>query len=72
MVHNHPSGDPNPSKEDIVLTKKIIFAISVYTLVYFPIMYFLISRGYGPPKVDVTGTDSFVPHPVTTSDIKII
>ena len=22
-VHNHPSGDVNPSKEDIMLTKKI-------------------------------------------------
>lgn len=26
LVHNHPSGDPNPSKGDIEITKKIIIA----------------------------------------------
>lgn len=26
LVHNHPSGDPTPSPEDIVLTKKLIEA----------------------------------------------
>ncbi len=26
MVHNHPSGDPTPSKEDIVLTEKLLRA----------------------------------------------
>lgn len=26
LVHNHPSGDPNPSKDDILLTQKIIAA----------------------------------------------
>jgi len=26
MVHNHPSGDPTPSEEDIVITKKLIEA----------------------------------------------
>jgi DNA repair protein RadC len=25
-VHNHPSGDPSPSKQDIEITKKIIDA----------------------------------------------
>ena len=24
LVHNHPSGDPAPSEEDIEITKKII------------------------------------------------
>ncbi|WP_292377917.1 RadC family protein [Methanosarcina sp. UBA289] len=24
MVHNHPSGDPSPSREDIMVTKKIV------------------------------------------------
>ena len=24
MVHNHPSGDPSPSREDIEITEKII------------------------------------------------
>ena len=24
LVHNHPSGDPNPSKDDVVITKKLI------------------------------------------------
>lgn len=23
LVHNHPSGDPTPSKEDILITKRI-------------------------------------------------
>jgi len=26
LVHNHPSGDPQPSKEDIEVTKKLINA----------------------------------------------
>lgn len=24
MIHNHPSGDPSPSKEDIMVTEKLI------------------------------------------------
>ena len=24
LVHNHPSGDPNPSKEDINITKRLV------------------------------------------------
>lgn len=24
LLHNHPSGDPTPSKDDIILTKRII------------------------------------------------
>jgi DNA repair protein RadC len=24
MVHNHPSGDPSPSREDIMVTEKIV------------------------------------------------
>ena len=26
FAHNHPSGDPNPSREDISITKKLLFA----------------------------------------------
>ena len=26
LVHNHPSGDPEPSREDILLTKQIVKA----------------------------------------------
>ncbi|MFC1858103.1 DNA repair protein RadC [Thermodesulfobacteriota bacterium] len=26
FAHNHPSGDPNPSKEDISLTRQLVFA----------------------------------------------
>lgn len=26
VVHNHPSGDPTPSREDIELTKKLVEA----------------------------------------------
>lgn len=28
MVHNHPSGDPNPSRADIEMTKQVIAALS--------------------------------------------
>jgi len=24
FIHNHPSGDPNPSKDDIVITKRLV------------------------------------------------
>lgn len=24
LVHNHPSGDPNPSQEDITITKRLV------------------------------------------------
>ncbi len=24
MVHNHPSGDPSPSREDIMVTEKLV------------------------------------------------
>ncbi len=24
LIHNHPSGNPDPSKEDIAITKKIV------------------------------------------------
>lgn len=27
MVHNHPSGDPSPSNEDVVMTKRVIEAL---------------------------------------------
>jgi DNA repair protein RadC len=26
MVHNHPSGDPSPSKDDIAMTKEVAAA----------------------------------------------
>jgi DNA repair protein RadC len=26
MMHNHPSGDPSPSKQDIAITREIIAA----------------------------------------------
>ena len=29
FAHNHPSGDPKPSKEDIAITKRLIFACRV-------------------------------------------
>ena len=27
LVHNHPSGDPSPSKQDIALTRELIAAL---------------------------------------------
>jgi DNA repair protein RadC len=29
FAHNHPSGDPNPSREDISLTRQLLFACRV-------------------------------------------
>jgi DNA repair protein RadC len=29
FAHNHPSGDPEPSEEDIAITRKLIFACQV-------------------------------------------
>ena len=26
LVHNHPSGDPSPSKQDIALTREVVHA----------------------------------------------
>lgn len=33
LVHNHPSGDPTPSQEDIVMTERILRAIEALDLV---------------------------------------
>jgi len=32
IVHNHPSGDPSPSKEDIELTKRLIASAQIIGL----------------------------------------
>lgn len=29
FTHNHPSGDPRPSEEDIVITRKLVFAAEI-------------------------------------------
>lgn len=33
LVHNHPSGDPSPSDEDIAMTKEIKKAASALSIV---------------------------------------
>ncbi len=33
LVHNHPSGDPSPSKEDIAMTKQICAAASPFGII---------------------------------------
>jgi DNA repair protein RadC len=33
LVHNHPSGDPSPSEEDIVMTREIKRAASALSVV---------------------------------------
>ena len=35
LVHNHPSGDPTPSTNDIYTTNLIIEAISIFNIVLF-------------------------------------
>lgn len=32
LVHNHPSGDPTPSKQDYILTKKIMDAADLFNI----------------------------------------
>ena len=32
MVHNHPSGDPTPSRADIEMTRQIVEAAHVFGL----------------------------------------
>ena len=32
MVHNHPSGDPTPSRADIEMTKQVALAMSAVGL----------------------------------------
>lgn len=32
LVHNHPSGDPNPSKEDIDVTQRLIASAEIIGL----------------------------------------
>ena len=33
LVHNHPSGDPTPSRADVAMTKKVIAALAVLDIV---------------------------------------
>ncbi len=33
LVHNHPSGDPNPSRPDIEMTKKVVAAAAALGIV---------------------------------------
>jgi DNA repair protein RadC len=33
LVHNHPSGDPTPSKDDIVMTKNLAEAAKVMGII---------------------------------------
>ncbi len=33
LVHNHPSGDPTPSDEDIVMTERVKHAVSIFGIV---------------------------------------
>ena len=43
LVHNHPSGDPNPSRDDIALTKEIARAASALGLVLHD--HLIVARG---------------------------
>ena len=33
MVHNHPSGDPTPSREDVEMTREVCQAASALSIV---------------------------------------
>jgi len=43
LVHNHPSGDPQPSAEDIAMTRKVAAACNVVGLMLFD--HVIIARG---------------------------
>ena len=45
FAHNHPSGDPNPSREDISLTRQLLFACRVMGITV---------HGLSPPLVSTT------------------
>ena len=35
LVHNHPSGNPEPSREDILITKKLVESGKVFDIPVF-------------------------------------
>lgn len=43
MIHNHPSGDPNPSRADIEMTKKVVAAAAALGIVVHD--HLIIGRG---------------------------
>ncbi len=43
LVHNHPSGDPNPSRADIEMTKKVAAAAAALGIVVHD--HLIIGRG---------------------------
>ena len=43
MVHNHPSGDPKPSKADIEMTRKVKEAAAAVSIVLHD--HVIVSRG---------------------------
>lgn len=54
LVHNHPSGDPTPSREDIDLTQRIA---AVAAIVDIPLMDHLVIARHGTRRVPITGRD---------------
>lgn len=56
LVHNHPSGDPSPSRQDLVLTKKISEASEIMRLRF--VDHMIIGRpsnDYAKPYYSFTG-----------------
>ncbi len=56
VVHNHPSGDPSPSRQDLILTKKIQEACAVMRLRF--VDHLIIGRrgdDHGQPYYSFTG-----------------
>jgi len=44
MLHNHPSGDTTPSKEDKALTKKVIYSLAVIDVLFHD--HIIVGNGY--------------------------
>jgi len=43
LVHNHPAGDPNPSRDDIFMTKEVVRAASALGVIVHD--HLIIARG---------------------------
>jgi len=60
LVHNHPSGDPDPSSDDIAMTRKVSAACKLFSVTLFDHVV-VASQGYASMRekgMMTDGTDS--------------
>ena len=56
LVHNHPSGDPDPSREDIAVTERLVKAGRVMDI---PVLDHVVVGSYGYCSMKEHGAVSF-------------